>query len=366
MESSISNVSIISLMHTTRMRIWQFALSGFALLCGCASIGPPTVERDRFDYTAAISESWKRETVANLVRLRYGEAPVMLDVTSVITSYSLASNAQASAQFGKDIGNMMSFSSVGASLQYADRPTITYAPVAGERFARQMMQPFPLTAVLALLQEGYQADWVLRLCVASINGIRNDFRPLQAGDPRFLKISLLLRELQSASGLSFRRQNTGGAEIFVMDLGQANDSTARELRALLGIDPKARELTVAFGSVHEANTEITILSRSMTQLMMDLSAHIQVPTSDVAEGRTYQPQSTPEQERLFPPPLAVRSGSAPPEDAHVAVPYRGRWFWIDDRDVQSKNLLGFLRVLSSLTETAGSSAGAPVVTVPVR
>src|SRR6185437_4625902 len=58
-------------------------------LGGCASIGPGTVARDRFDYISAISDSWKAQMLLNLVKLRYGDAPVFLDVASVINQYAI-------------------------------------------------------------------------------------------------------------------------------------------------------------------------------------------------------------------------------------------------------------------------------------
>ena len=46
------------------------------LLSACTAIGPPTVARDRFDYVNAMSESWKRQMLLNLVKIRYLDAPV--------------------------------------------------------------------------------------------------------------------------------------------------------------------------------------------------------------------------------------------------------------------------------------------------
>ena len=51
-----------------------------ALLCGgCGGIGPSTINHDRFDYTEAISASWKQQMLANIVKLRYGDTPQRID-----------------------------------------------------------------------------------------------------------------------------------------------------------------------------------------------------------------------------------------------------------------------------------------------
>lgn len=99
--------------------------------------------------------------------------------------------------------------------------------------------------------------------------------------------------------------------------------------------------------------------------MVDFASYVEVLTVDIAEGRVSSPQRSVEQQRLFPSLLVVRHGPSRPDDAYVAVPYRNQWFWIDDRDRQSKEILNFLMIMFSLTE-AGPSQGAPVVTVPAR
>jgi hypothetical protein len=55
------------------------------LVAGCTQLGPWSLTRDRFNYTSAISGSWKEQMLVNLVMLRYGEPPVFLEVASIIS-----------------------------------------------------------------------------------------------------------------------------------------------------------------------------------------------------------------------------------------------------------------------------------------
>ena len=134
---------------------------------------------------------------------------------------------------------------------------------------------------------------------------------------------------------------------------------------MLNLNATGREFSIVYGNYPENDAEIAILSRSILQVLTDFSSYIEVPTVDVAEGRVYGVRRTPEQERLFPRLLHVRSGLSVPGDAYVSVNYRNQQFWIDDRDQQSKMMFNFILFMFSLTET-GSTQAAPIVTVPAR
>jgi hypothetical protein len=66
------------------------ALLGLAV-AACGGVGPGTVSRDRIDYATAIGNSWKEQTLLNLVKLRYGDMPIFLEVAQVIAGYQLQS-----------------------------------------------------------------------------------------------------------------------------------------------------------------------------------------------------------------------------------------------------------------------------------
>jgi hypothetical protein len=339
-------------------------------LAGCAGIGPSTVSRDRFDYVTSISDSWKRQMLLNLLKVRYIDAPVFIDVASVISSYSLEGDISLSGQYAP-VGRGDTFGGVGATGRYADRPTITYQPLAGDKFAKSLMASIPVTGILFLIQSGYPADLVLRICVNTINGLENSYggpgNP-RAGSSKFRELMTALRQSQAAGGIGFRIKAAKDTQTVVMFFRPSIHEAAapnRKIRELLGLNAVAREFSIVSGSFPENDAEVAILPRSILQALVDLASYFDVPAADIAEGRVYRPQRTPEQERMFPPLLNIRYGSSRPDDAFVAVPYRNQWFWIDDRDQQSKAVLGFLLMMFSLTENAPTQP-APMVTIPAR
>jgi hypothetical protein len=55
--------------------------AAFLSASGCSHLGPNTVVRDRLTYNEAIATSSQQQALLNIVRLRYLDAPVFLDVS---------------------------------------------------------------------------------------------------------------------------------------------------------------------------------------------------------------------------------------------------------------------------------------------
>jgi hypothetical protein len=345
------------------------------VLTGCASIGPRTVARDRFDYITAISSSWKSQMLLNLVKLRYGDAPVFLDVASVINQYGIEGTLGFSGSWTDNARPPWPYTALYnwfGSGRYAERPTITYSPLSGEKFARSLMTPVPPAAVLNFLQAGYPVDVVLRLAVHSINGIQSRYgggARMREADPEFYTLVEKLRSIQQSGDLGMRVRRTGEQTstliVFSRKPTPAIQAARDEVRKLLGIDPKAEEFRVVYGSVASDDQEVAILTRSMLEILIDLASYIEVPTGSTMEGRTFP---TPAAEVVngtpVPPLIRILSSRENPGNAFAAVPYQQDWFWIDDKDLPSKRMFSFIMFLFTLTET-GDKQGAPIITVPV-
>ena len=75
-----------------KIEIRSFWSSIFLILClvlsGCMRTGPYTLPRDQFDYAKAIGDAKKEQILLNIVKLRYAEFPVFLEVNQVVAGYN--------------------------------------------------------------------------------------------------------------------------------------------------------------------------------------------------------------------------------------------------------------------------------------
>ena len=154
----------------------------------------------------------------NIVRLRYGDAPSFVDVSSVISGYTFQGQLSAGASISSNLTNTIpsNLVTLGGGVTYIDRPTITYTPLSGDKFARSLLRPLPPSEVFELIQAGYPADSVLLITTRAVNGIYNrsgiGARAREA-DPEFYPILDALRRLQLSGAVSIRLEKRGSEEI---------------------------------------------------------------------------------------------------------------------------------------------------------
>jgi hypothetical protein len=342
------------------------------LSAGCTTMGPATIPRDRFDYAAAISDSWKNQMLLNLVKARYAEAPVFLDIASAINSYSIETGGSAGLEFQTPLASNANRLGLGATTKYTDRPTITYSPLIGEKFSKSLMTPIPPAALLGLMQAGWSSEMLLRCCVHSISGLRNYSQRGVVGhppDPEFIRLLQVLGRIQKAGGLGMRvvREKDASGTVLFFPPKAAGPSAADIAQAeqLLGIRiTTGAEFKVTYGTVPRNDHEIAFLTRSMLEILLDMASYVDVPPGHVAENRASPGfADVGAAASGLKPLIRVHSGTERSADAFVAIRYRDMWFWIDDRDLTSKGMFSFLMFLFTLTESGGGQVS-PVLTVP--
>jgi len=347
----------------TRAFLRRLLIAAVCAAAACRSVGPPRTVQDRFDYAEALSRSWKEQMLLNLVKLRYADAPVFLDVASVISQYALQGQVTAGGQFPGIGGNS---ASVGGTMQWSDKPTITFAPLTGQKFTKSLLTPITPAAVMDLIQAGWPVDITFRVAVRAVNGVQAGTRNRvigQAADPRFASVIDALRRLQQKGAIAVRTEKKGEKEASILVISRLSDPESGSDRQLvadtLGLEAGAERYELVFGALNSTKTEVALLTRSILEILTDLSFDVRVPPEHEQEGRVGPPLPAEVQKASN---FKVLSGASRPGDAFAAVRYQGYWFWIDDRDFMSKRAMSFMLVLTALAET-GSGVEPPAITI---
>ncbi len=340
------------------------------LLTGCGHLGPQTIVVDRSDYSRAVADSWKEQTLLNIVKLRYLDVPVFLDVGQIVSGYSVETSANVGGQISSANAVQGNSLLLGAASRVTDRPTITYVPLTGDNFIRGMMEPIPPQTLFYMIQSGYAADFVLGLGVEAMNGLRNQgvsIGGLRPADPEFIRAVRLIRSLQLSGAFGLRIEKaTNGLPATVLFFKKENldaelQKQIDEAKQLLRVEPGQHRFRLTYSPVAGESGELAVQSRSVLQILVALAAFVEVPAGQIQEQRVTPALDTTSDQW----PIRVKCSKRRPGDAYAAIAYRGGWYWIDDRDLKSKRAFGFIMFLFTLADTGGGSLPA-VLTIPTQ
>ena len=337
-------------------------------LPGCTSIGPTRLDRDQLDYARVMAEAGKRQTLFNLVRMRYGEPPSFMAISQVVSGYTMQGTLQAGVS-AYPTASASTFGTLLGTAQYTDRPTFTLNPVTGEQFVEAYLRPFAPADVLPLIQGGIPVDLLFRLIAQSIGPIQNTHPlggPNRSGSPEFLQLLGLLSQLQEAGALRVRlHRDKGHARVFIA-LDTRRAPTLRSVSArvfdLLSVDPSLPEVEVVYGvaQAQPRAREIPVLTRSLLNVLYAIAAEIELPDADIRARRAPPTLREPGNPR---PSIVVRSAASQPDGSYVAVMVGDTWYWVEREDYPSKLAFTILELLKSIAEGTRGSAP-PVLTIP--
>ena len=395
-----------------------------ASLGGCA-LGPTALRVNRSQYNEVLRETKTEQLLLNLVRLKYHEEPLFLDVGSVTTQFTFKESADIVGTINEGPTRVNPDGlDLSAGIGYEENPTITFTPLQGKDFVRHLMSPLQGEVLVLLSQSGWSIDRILRLTVQSMNGLDNASgasgpTPLQPpAYEEFARACRMLRSLQKNGllemGYESRRKEVSGplplegislpdvveavrqgydlcfddedktvvleksSPVLVWRISEDLRGTAevREIVQLLGLKPDQNQYEVYVGppgqfppgAARGQRTAITMVTRSLMGTLFYLSQAIEVPEQHrlknfVTTTRDSQGQSFP-WEDVTGDLLRVRCRSSRPRDAAVAVQHWGYWHYVDNSHLTSKSTLALLGQLFAL-QAGGAEGVAPVLTLPI-
>jgi len=335
-------------------------------------VGPQSISMGRANYNEAINKTEDEQLLLAIVKGRYGEISSLMAVSGVAANIRFASKAGAQVGIGPSnnyTGNLVPFS---AGLIYEENPTITYVPVHGERYLRQVLSPIPLETLLLFIRGARNTHATYLTMLANrINNLQNpDFlTPPAKLDRRFQRFVELNKTLSGAGVLQW--VEAPGKEVpfdlIITGYAASHMEQVNEYLKLLGLAmpsdvTKTIIIPVCFSIKGGDWDGIAISTRSTYDLIEILREAIEVPEEHVAAGLAY-PSSIP---GLAGKGLHINTSGEKPEGAELSVKYRGYWYYIDPSDMYTKLFYRMVRILWSVSIAAGTDQkAAPVLTIPV-
>jgi len=344
-----------------------------AILGGCAQLGPQVLTTGRPLYNVAVAQTESEQLLLNIVRQRYNDPLLFLDVTSISSGFSRGASANLLGTLvpsGRDVV----VGSLGANI--GETPFITYAPNTGEKFVRQMLTPLDLRTVALIVQAGWSIERVLLIIGESVNQVRNTAAGKDAdnGYLKFQELAAALRDLQRDGLLSVGAEPAEKGEdpglTLMIDPTAVDSATYRTICEAIRVacDGGPLRLRQAIGISSDGKT-MALATRSLFSALYFLAQGVDVPSRDtaarVASGSSYATAGPFDQTNTRGQLFRVRTSATEPSLASVKVFYRDAWFYVADDDIDSKVTFALVSMLVML-QSGDTAKITPLISLPVN
>jgi len=399
------------------------------LCAGCSAFGPSALETSRLQYNEVVKKTTEEQLLLNIVRLRYTDTPSSLAVSVIAAQFEVAKNFQITPFFvasGAEVARSYAAVLPQLGISGVDRPTFSLTPLDDQEFTRKLFTPLPLDGIIYLAKTTWPIATVFRLYLENLNWVPNaqtasgptpkvapiyreflqGIRGLQALQERGQVVfaveeraeaqgsplpagSVTARDIVEAakSGYEYRLDDGGtwtlvkktSQPVLLVDPQAAESAEMRDVAQAFKLKPGLTRFPITqetfspFPATYpkEGVTGIDLETRSLLQALYFVSHGIDVPAEHAGAGLvtvTRESTGTPFDWRPVTDGLfrvhSVKSDKRPPS-AHVAVPYKGYWFYIDETDQDTKSTFSLLIELSRLELTTGKAGPGPILTLPV-
>jgi hypothetical protein len=122
---------------------------------GCVSLGPAAIRWERTDYNVAIQETQNEQLLLNLVRLRYSDTPILLELSSISSQLATGAGASAGAELTRSSkqppSNLWIF---GVNAQFSAQPPFDWIKATGALLRVRSTSLPPTGAVVSVSHRG--------------------------------------------------------------------------------------------------------------------------------------------------------------------------------------------------------------------
>ncbi len=145
-------------------------LAIFLALASGGCLGPQAVKTTRLKYNEAFRKTSAEQTLLNIVRLRYADTPVFLDLPSITSQFEATGGGNYSYGLNGEGPGRTNLG--GMEFLFRDSPTLSFQPKVGEEFGRSLAKPLDVELIRLVLATTKISPF-LTMAVNDINDVSN-------------------------------------------------------------------------------------------------------------------------------------------------------------------------------------------------